>query len=85
MESIVILAMVVLWGMGNVSGVVLGAVLIYAIPETLRHVAEPLQLWLFGVELVAPEALRMLLFGSSMVLIMLLRPNGLLAARRTGA
>jgi len=85
MESIVILAMVVLGGMGNVSGVVLGAVLLYAIPETLRHVAEPLQLWLFGVELVAPEALRMLLFGSSMVLIMLLRPNGLLAARRTGA
>lgn len=84
MESIVIVAMVVLGGMGNVWGVVLGAVLLYAIPEALRHLAKPLQIGLFGEELVAPEALRMLLFGLSMVLIMLLQPRGLLA-RRTAA
>lgn len=82
MESIVIVAMVVLGGMGHVWGVVLGAVLLYAIPEALRHLARPVQLTLFGEELVAPEALRMLLFGLSMVLIMLLRPRGILAARR---
>ncbi|MEY2777442.1 MAG: hypothetical protein RLY30_1540 [Pseudomonadota bacterium] len=85
MESIVIVAMVVLGGMGNVWGVVMGAVLLYAIPEALRHFAEPAQFWLFGQELVAPEALRMLLFGSSMVLIMLLRPRGLLMPRGTKA
>jgi branched-chain amino acid transport system permease protein len=77
MESIVIVAMVVLGGMGHVPGVVLGAVLLYAIPETLREVARPAQLALFGEELVAPEALRMLLFGLSLVLIMLYRPTGL--------
>lgn len=78
MESIVIVAMVVLGGMGNVKGVVLGAVLLYAIPETLRHVAKPIQLQLFGEEWIAPEALRMLLFGMAMVLIMLYRPLGLI-------
>jgi branched-chain amino acid transport system permease protein len=82
MESIVIVAMVVLGGMGNVKGVVLGAVLLYAIPETLRHVAKPIQLTLFGEEFIAPEALRMLLFGMAMVLIMLYRPLGLIPRRQ---
>ena len=84
MESIVIVAMVVLGGMGHVPGVVLGAVLLYAIPETLREVARPAQLALFGHELVAPEALRMLLFGLSLVLIMLYRPTGLWPAPKHG-
>ena len=79
MESIVIVAMVVLGGIGNVKGVVLGAVLLYAIPEALRHLARPIQLQLLGQEWIAPEALRMLLFGMSMVLIMLYRPLGLIA------
>jgi len=77
MESIVIVAMVVLGGMGHVPGVILGAVLLYAIPEVLRFVAKPAQEALFGHEVIAPEALRMLLFGLSMVLIMLYRPAGL--------
>ncbi|MEY3666064.1 MAG: hypothetical protein RLZZ153_2246 [Pseudomonadota bacterium] len=77
MESVVIVAMVVLGGMGYVPGVILGAILLYAIPELLREVAKPVQMALFGEELVAPEALRMLLFGLAMVLIMLYRPRGL--------
>jgi branched-chain amino acid transport system permease protein len=82
MESIVIVSMVVLGGMGYVPGVILGAILLYAIPEILRYVARPLQETLFGQELIAPEALRMLLFGLSMIVIMLYRPRGLLAPRR---
>ncbi|MEN9888581.1 MAG: High-affinity branched-chain amino acid transport system permease protein LivH, partial [Pseudomonadota bacterium] len=78
MESIVIVAMVVLGGMGYVPGVILGAILLYAIPEALRYIAKPLQEAIFGTELLAPEALRMLLFGLAMVLIMLYRPRGLL-------
>ena len=77
MESIVIVAMVVLGGMGNVPGVILGAVLLYAIPETLRYIAKPIQEAIFGTEVIAPEALRMLLFGLAMVGIMLYRPAGL--------
>ena len=85
MESIVIVSMVVLGGIGYVPGVILGAVLLYAIPEALRYVARPIQETLFGQELIAPEALRMLLFGLAMVLIMLYRPTGLLSRPRAGA
>ena len=67
----------VLGGLGNVYGVIIGAILLYAIPEILRLTARPIQDALFGFELIAPEALRMLLFGISMVLIMLYRPNGI--------
>jgi branched-chain amino acid transport system permease protein len=84
MESIVIVAMVVLGGMGHVPGVILGALLLYAIPEVLRFVAKPAQEALFGHELVAPEALRMLLFGLAMVVIMLYRPRGLWPAPQHG-
>ena len=77
MESIVIVAMVVLGGMGHIPGVILGAILLYAIPEALRIWAKPAQELIFGHEYIAPEALRMLLFGSAMVLIMLYRPHGL--------
>jgi branched-chain amino acid transport system permease protein len=84
MESIVIVAMVVLGGMGHVPGVILGAILLYAIPEVLRFVAKPAQEALFGHELVAPEALRMLLFGLAMVVIMLYRPAGLWPAPQHG-
>jgi branched-chain amino acid transport system permease protein len=84
MESIVIVAMVVLGGMGHVPGVILGAVLLYAIPETLREIAKPAQLAIFGDEIIAPEALRMLLFGMSLVLIMLFRPTGLWPAPKHG-
>ena len=84
MESIVIVAMVVLGGMGHVPGVILGAILLYAIPESLRFIAKPVQEALFGTELIAPEALRMLLFGLAMVVIMLYRPSGLWPAPRHG-
>jgi branched-chain amino acid transport system permease protein len=84
MESVVIVAMVVLGGMGHVPGVILGAILLYAIPEILRYAAKPAQEALFGHELVAPEALRMLLFGLAMVLIMLYRPAGLWPAPSHG-
>ena len=84
MESIVIVAMVVLGGMGHVPGVILGAILLYAIPEVLRFVAKPVQEALFGHEIVAPEALRMLLFGLAMVMIMLYRPAGLWPAPKHG-
>ena len=84
MESVVIVSMVVLGGMGHVPGVILGAILLYAIPEILRYVARPAQEALFGHEVVAPEALRMLLFGLAMVVIMLYRPEGLWPAPKHG-
>ncbi len=76
LDSIMVLCMVVLGGMGNVGGVVLGAVLLTALPEALRY-AGPLQQQWFGRILVDPSDLRMLLFGLALVLMMLLRPAGL--------
>ncbi len=84
MESIVIIAMVVLGGMGHIPGVILGAVILYLIPEGLRYFDKAAQESIFGVELVAPEALRMLLFGLAMVVIMLRKPEGLWPAPKHG-
>lgn len=80
-ESIAVLAMVVLGGIGHVPGVVLGAVLLAALPEVLRHGVEPLQRRLLGQVLVEAEVLRQLLFGGAMVAIMLTRPSGLWPAK----
>jgi len=77
-ESIMVVSMVVLGGMGNIAGVILGAVLLSFVPEILRWTVEPLQHALFGRMLVEPEVIRMLLFGFALVLIMLFRPAGLL-------
>ncbi|ABR89269.1 ABC-type branched-chain amino acid transport system, permease component [Janthinobacterium sp. Marseille] len=76
-ESIAVLAMVVLGGMGHIPGVVLGGIILAALPEVLRHVVEPLQQSLFGEVLIDAEVLRQLLYGLAMVLIMLYRPSGL--------
>jgi branched-chain amino acid transport system permease protein len=76
-ESIAVLAMVVLGGIGHVPGVILGGVLLAALPEVLRHVVEPFQMAVFGKVLIEAEVLRQLLYGLAMVLIMLNRPAGL--------
>ena len=76
-ESIIVLTMVVLGGMGNIPGVILGAVLLSVFPEALRYMS-PLQNAVFGRELIDPEAARLLIFGLAMIFIMLFRPAGLL-------
>ncbi len=76
-ESIAVLAMVVLGGIGHIPGVVLGGVLLAALPEVLRHVVEPAQQALFGAVLIEAEVLRQLLYGLALVLIMLVNPAGL--------
>jgi branched-chain amino acid transport system permease protein len=64
-ESAVILAIVVLGGMGSQVGVALAAILLIGLPEVMRELS----------------LYRMLAFGAVMVLIMLWRPRGLLAHR----
>ena len=77
MESIVILTMVVLGGMGHIPGVILGAVQLSLLPEFLRFTVEPVQQMLFGRLLVDTAILRQLILGAAMLLIMLFRPKGL--------
>ena len=76
-ESITILCMVVLGGMGHVPGVVAGALLLAIFPELLRAVVVPLQQAVFGDVIIDPDAIRMLLFGVAMVVVMIWRPEGL--------
>jgi branched-chain amino acid transport system permease protein len=64
-ESALVLAIVVLGGMGSQIGVVLAAMVLVLLPE-------------FGREF---EQYRMLLFGAAMVMIMVWRPRGLFAHR----
>ena len=75
MESVMIVAMVVLGGLGHIPGVILGAVLLSALPEALRYVAGPLQ-EMTGGRLDA-SILRQLLIALAMIVIMLMRPRGL--------
>ena len=82
MESVMIVAMVVLGGMGHLPGVILGAVMLAALPEVLRYVAGPLQ-QVTGGRLDA-SILRQLLIALAMIGIMLMRPRGLWPSREHG-
>ena len=82
MESIMIVAMVVLGGIGNLPGVILGAVLLASLPEVLRYVAGPLQSMTDGR--LDAAILRQLLIGLAMIVIMLMRPRGLWPAPEHG-
>ena len=67
-ESALILAIVVLGGMGSTVGVVLAAFVLTVTPELLRSFAE----------------YRVLLFGMLMVVMMIWRPRGLIRINRSG-
>jgi branched-chain amino acid transport system permease protein len=81
-ESVTIVAMVVLGGMGHIPGVILGAVLLAALPEVLRYVATDLREWTGGR--VDAAILRQLLIALAMIGIMRLRPKGLWPAPEHG-
>ena len=74
-ESIMIVAMVVVGGIGHIPGVLLGALLLSALPEVLRYVAGPLQ-EVTGGRLDA-SILRQLMIALAMIGVMLSRPRGL--------
>ena len=68
-KSIEIVVMVILGGMGNTLGVILAAILLTALPEVLRPVAE----------------YRMVLYSFLLIVLMLARPQGLFNFRRRSA
>ena len=77
MESVMVLCMVVIGGMGHIPGVIFGGLLLAVLPEVFRHTAGPMQQALFGKVVIDPESLRMLLFGIALIAVMLYRPAGL--------
>ncbi len=66
MQSVMILSIVVLGGMGSIPGVIIGAVVLIILPEAMRAFSD----------------YRMLLFGAAMVLMMVFRPGGLIQSVR---
>src|SRR6201997_3894403 len=76
MESATVLAIVVLGGMGSQIGVAIAAVAMIGGTEALREL-DVLKEW-FGNEF-DPSQYRMLVFGFAMVLIMIVRPRGLIS------
>ena len=69
LESVTLLAAVILGGMGTIPGAVLGASLLFVLPEKLREFAD----------------YRLLLFGLALILIMRFRPQGLVPDRHRRA
>ncbi len=65
MESVLILCMVILGGLGSITGVVLGALVLVLLPEVLREV----------------QLYRMLALGAGLVLLMIFRPQGFLGGK----
>jgi branched-chain amino acid transport system permease protein len=68
-ESVTLLAAVILGGMGTIPGAVLGASILFILPEKLREFAD----------------YRLLLFGLGLIVLMRLRPQGLIADRHRAA
>lgn len=68
LESALVLAMVVLGGLGSIPGIILGALALVVLPEVFREF----------------ELYRMLAFGGAMTFMMLVRPAGLIPAKRMG-
>lgn len=64
MESVLILSMVILGGLGSIPGVIIGAIILVILPEMLREI----------------QLYRMLALGSGLVLLMIFRPQGLFRA-----
>ena len=77
MESVMIVAMVVLGGIGHLPGVILGAVLLSALPEVLRWVSGVFDLQSMTGGRLDASILRQLLIALAMIVVMLLRPRGL--------
>ncbi|HEX2272369.1 MAG TPA: ATP-binding cassette domain-containing protein [Acidimicrobiales bacterium] len=88
--SVLILACVVLGGMGSVPGVIAGAFVVAFLPEYLREVAfgDTLTRWLntaIGGHAGSITEYRVLLFGLALVVMMIFRPQGLLPSRQRAA
>jgi branched-chain amino acid transport system permease protein len=69
MESVLILSMVILGGLGSIGGVIVGAVILVILPEVLREV----------------QMYRMLALGAGIVMLMIFRPQGLFGGKNASS
>lgn len=94
-ESIMVLAMVVLGGMGSIRGVVMGALILSIMPEMFRDLVNAIQPFMLEhvtflsrdalLNILDASTLRMLVFGLALILVMRFRPEGLWPSNRRRA
>ena len=77
--SINVIALVIIGGMGNVRGVLLGAMLLIGLPEVLRDFSVD---FLFVHLQNLGADYRLVIYGAALVAVMVLRPQGVLPSRR---
>jgi branched-chain amino acid transport system permease protein len=77
LQSILILAAITIGGLGSIAGAVLGGILIIAVPEMIRTASGGHTI--FGFD---PQTGRVAIFGAMLIIVMIFRPGGILAARR---
>jgi len=87
MESVFVVSIVVIGGMGSIPGAIVGALFIQGIPEFIRGAAQAGWLENIGITLTAEAQsavsnYRYLVFGFLMVLMMALRPQGIIPSQR---
>jgi branched-chain amino acid transport system permease protein len=82
LESAVILAIVVLGGMGSLFGIAIAALVMIGGTELLREMT--FLKAIFGPDFT-PELYRMLIFGLAMVIVMVLKPRGFVGSRQPTA
>ena len=82
MESVFIVSIVVLGGMGSIPGVIVGALIIEGVPELIRGLAASGVLQLTGSQVTAVSNYRFLIFGALMVVMMAWRPQGIIPSKR---
>ncbi len=82
MESVFVVCIVVLGGMGSIPGVIVGALVIQGVPALIQGLAVAGVVHLPGEALSAITGYRFLVFGLLMVVMMAVRPQGMIPSKR---
>jgi branched-chain amino acid transport system permease protein len=82
MESVFVVCIVVLGGMGSIPGVIVGALLIRGVPEVIQGLMVAGVIQLSGDATSAITGYRFLVFGLLMVVMMAVRPQGMIPSAR---
>ena len=82
MESVFVVCIVVLGGMGSIPGVIVGAVLIKGVPDLVQGLMVAGVIQLSGDATSMITGYRFLVFGLLMVIMMAVRPQGIIPSKR---
>jgi len=82
MESVFVVCVVVIGGMGSISGAIMGAIIIQGVPELIRGFASAGIINLSATQVTAISNYRNLIFGLVLVIMMAVRPQGIFPSKR---